>query len=89
MNPNFTFEFAPNATPSVPITPGDWEMTIRDTETQAVLAGPVSVTFVGGGVYGFLFTNAAGGNSHSEFLRREARPGLSAFGDTGSDPAVR
>jgi hypothetical protein len=39
--------------------PGDYEITVRDQDTLAIVAGPVPVTLADKGVYGLLLTNAA------------------------------
>ncbi len=48
-------------TPPVRITPGDYEITITEQATDAVLAGPIAATIAAGGFYGILVTDAAAG----------------------------
>lgn len=59
IDPAVRFNQAPEVTPRLPLVPGEYELTIQDIATDAILHGPVSLTFTDGGVYGFLLTNAA------------------------------
>jgi hypothetical protein len=43
----------------IPVVPGDHDITVQDLETEAVVAGPVPMTFAERGVYGVLMLNAA------------------------------
>jgi hypothetical protein len=55
--PNAGFSSAPGVSPRFPFVPGDYEITVRDILTKAVLAGPVPVTLEDGGVYGVMTLN--------------------------------
>lgn len=43
----------------IALAPGNYEVTVQDSETDAVVAGPVPMTFAERGVYGVLMLNAA------------------------------
>jgi len=53
----------PAFTPRIPLAPGDYEITIQDAFTEAILAGPELVSMIDGGVYGVLLLNAEGGST--------------------------
>lgn len=61
--PIISFNQAPDVTPRLPLLPGDYELTIQDSVTDAILLGPVALTLADGGVYGFLLTNSADSSS--------------------------
>jgi hypothetical protein len=50
---------APDASSRQSLIPGDYEITVQDEETQAILAGPELVTLAEKGVYGVLLLNSA------------------------------
>ena len=45
----------------VRVAPGDYEITVTEQATDAVLAGPIAATIAAGGYYGILLTDAAAG----------------------------
>jgi len=55
--------FAPDFTLRIPVIPNDYEIWIEDPFTTTVLAGPLPVTMVDGGVYGILLLNNADGST--------------------------
>ena len=55
--PNTGFSLAPGVTPRYSLVPGDYEITIRDAVTKALLAGPDPLPLADGGVYGVLILN--------------------------------
>jgi hypothetical protein len=55
--PNTGFSLAPAVTPRYSLVPGDYEITIRDAVTKALLAGPDPLPLADGGVYGVLILN--------------------------------
>ena len=57
VNPTALFAVAPSATAKLPFPPGDYEITVRDFETEAVLAGPGTITLEEFGVYGIALLN--------------------------------
>ncbi len=54
---------AANAETTLPVrvAPGDYEITVTEQATAAVLAGPIAATIAAGGSYGILLTDAAAG----------------------------
>jgi trimeric autotransporter adhesin len=55
--------FAPGFSSRLPVIPGDYELTVKDAATNAILAGPEAITVEDGGVYGIGFVNGAGGST--------------------------
>jgi hypothetical protein len=55
--PTSAFNSAPGLTTRFPFRPGDYEITIVDSETDAVLAGPNPITFQDEGVYALAVLN--------------------------------
>lgn len=55
--------FAPGFSSRLPVTPGDYELWVKDGTTSAILAGPEAITVEDGGVYGIGFVNGAGGST--------------------------
>lgn len=60
INPTIGAAYA-NATQNVRVAPGNYEITITEQETGAVLAGPIAATIAADGYYGILTTDAAAG----------------------------
>lgn len=54
---------APSISSFSAVDPGDYELTIVDPVTEAVLAGPLAFTLEAGGFYSILALNAAGGST--------------------------
>ena len=52
-----------DVTDRIRLAPNDYEITVVDAITQAVLAGPQILTVDDGGVYGVLLLNAVGGST--------------------------
>lgn len=57
VNPLASAAGAPGVTERYPFAPGAYEITIRDTNTLAILAGPEAVDLQAQGVYGILVLN--------------------------------
>jgi hypothetical protein len=53
----------PGYSPRAAFPPGDYEITIEDEITKAILTGPTTVTLEDGGVYGILIVNGIGGST--------------------------
>jgi len=53
----------PGYSPRAAFPPGDYEITVEDEITKAILAGPTPVTLEDGGVYGILIVNGVGGST--------------------------
>jgi hypothetical protein len=43
--------------------PGNYELILRETDTDSVVGGPVDISLADGGYYSVLLTNAAGGGA--------------------------
>lgn len=54
---------APGGSERGTFPPGEYELTLRDLDTQAIVAGPTTVTLTGGGVYEILAVDAVGGST--------------------------
>lgn len=54
---------APAVTDALAFPPGEYEVTVVNAETEAVLAGPELLTFEELGVYGLMFLNSADANT--------------------------
>ena len=50
-----------STTPNLRVAPGDYEITLTEQATNAVLAGPIAATIAVDGYYGILATDAAAG----------------------------
>lgn len=50
---------APNTTNRLAFAPGDREITFVDHATSAILAGPITLSLAGDGIYGILLVNSA------------------------------
>jgi len=59
--PPFTTVVADTPSPNFRIPPGDYEITIQDSVTEAILAGPIAATIAADGYYGILLHDPAAG----------------------------
>lgn len=57
--PRFALPTAEYTAQRAPLVPGNYEITVQDEDTEAVVAGPVPVTLADRGLYGVLMLNAA------------------------------
>ncbi|HZF29908.1 MAG TPA: DUF4397 domain-containing protein [Gammaproteobacteria bacterium] len=54
---------SPGGSAQLPVVPGTYDLTLRQTATTTVVAGPIPITINRGGLYGVLATNNANGVS--------------------------
>lgn len=54
---------SPFATSRIPLVPGDYEFWVRDPIAASIVAGPVDLSMIDGGVYGILLADGVGGGT--------------------------
>jgi hypothetical protein len=62
------FSTAPAMSQAFGVPPGSYEVSLFDSTTEAVIAGPTPITIAGGGIYGVLGVDAAAGGGAGEIV---------------------